>query len=218
MVRNNIIIRLVFLFPFLVYGEVKTDKLLLYNSNTYSGMYIKSIESKVFFKVNQNIEVDSVHISDIQLLKLSTGNIIVKDGVITGNTNIMDLAVRNAKRSIVSPFKWKTLGAGSVPSSLLSGALFWNLSKRFSQSNDGIAPAGIFGFASVLSFPFTLSNINIMVSGLPKRVKDNEKKRYEDFFIREVKSQRRQLVNRGIVIGLVTTTMFAYLAQNVKIK
>ena len=38
------------------------------------------------------------------------------------------------------------------------------------------------------------------------------------FFIREVKSQRRQLVNRGIVIGLVTTTMFAYLAQNVKIK
>jgi hypothetical protein len=57
-----------------------------------------------------------------------------------------------------------------------------------------------------------------MVSGLPKRVKDNEKKRYEDFFIREVKSQRRQLVNRGIVIGLVTTTMFAYLAQNVKIK
>ena len=218
MVRNNIVIRLVFLFPFLVYGEVKTDKLLLYNSNTYSGMYIKSIENKVFFKVNQNIKVDSVHISDIQLLKLSTGNIIIKDGVITGSTNIMDLAVRNAKRSIASPFKWKTLGAGSVPSSLLSSALFWNLSKRFSQSNDGIALAGVFGFASVLSFPFTLSNINIMVSGLPKRVKDNEKKRYEDVFIREVKSQRRQLVNRGIVIGLVTTTMFAYLAQNVKIK
>ena len=218
MVRNNIVIRLVFLFPFLVYGEVKTDKLLLYNSNTYSGMYIKSIENKVFFKVNQNIKVDSVHISDIQLLKLSTGNIIIKDGVITGSTNIMDLAVRNAKRSIASPFKWKTLGAGSVPSSFLSGALFWNLSKRFSQSNDGIALAGVFGFASVLSFPFTLSNINIMVSGLPKRVKDNEKKRYEDVFIREVKSQRRQLVNRGIVIGLVTTTMFAYLAQNVKIK
>ena len=45
-----------------------------------------------------------------------------------------------------------------------------------------------------------------------------KKKRYEDVFIREVKSQRKQLVNRGIVIGLVTTTMFAYLAQNVKIK
>lgn len=219
MILNNMIIKIVilFLFPFSVYGKVKADKLLLYNSNTYSGMYIKSMEDKVFFKVGQNNEVDSVQISKIQLLKLSTGNIIVKDGSIIGSTNIKDLAVRNAKMSIPSTSKWKTIGAISVPSSLVSGALFWNLSKRFSQSHDGIAPAGIFGFISVFSFPFTLSNINVIVSGLPKRAKGNEKKIYEDIFIHEVKSQRRQLVNRGIVIGLVTTTMLVYLTPNVKI-
>lgn len=219
MILNSMIIKIVilFLFPFSVYGKVKTDKLLLYNSNTYSGIYIKSFENKVFFRVDQNNEVDSVLISEIQLLKLSTGNIIVKDGSIIGSTNITDLAVKNAKMSIPSTSRWKTLGAISVPSSLISGTLFWNLSKRFSQFHEGIVPAGIFGFVSVFSFPFTLSNINITVSGLPKRAKGNEKKKYEDIFIQEVKSQRRQLVTRGIVIGLVTTSMFVYLAPNVKI-
>ena len=219
MILNSMIIKIVilFLFPFSVYGKIKTDKLLLYNSNTYSGVYVKSVEDKVFFKVDQNNEVDSVQISEIQLLKLSTGNIIVKEGIIIGSTNIKDLAVKNAKMSTLSKSRWKTFGAISVPSSLISGALFWNLSKRFRQPHEGIVPAGIFGFVSVFSFPFTLSNSNITVSGLPKRAKGNEKKKYEDIFIREVKSQRRQLVTRGIVIGLVTTSMFAYLAPNVKI-
>ena len=111
MILNNMIIKIVilFLFPFSVYGKVKADKLLLHNSNTYSGMYIKSMEDKVFFKVGQNNEVDSVQISKIQLLKLSTGNIIVKDGNIIGSSNIKDLAVRNAKMSISSTSKWKTI-------------------------------------------------------------------------------------------------------------
>ena len=219
MIFNNFMIKIIFLLSLLfpIFGKVKTDKLLLYNSNTYSGIYSKTLNNKVFFKVNQNNEVDSVQISEIQLLKLSTGSIIIKDGTVIGKINIEDLAVRNVRQSIASSFKWKALGAASIPSSMLTGALFWNLSKRFNQSNKGIPPAGVLGFSSVLSFPFTLANININVSGLPKKVKGSEKEKYEEVFIREIKSQRRQLLTRGIVVGIITTTMFAYLAPNVKI-
>jgi hypothetical protein len=128
MIFNNFMIKIIFslslLFP--IFGKVKTDKLLLCNSNTYSGIYSKTLNNKVFFKVNQNNEVDSVQVSEIQLLKLSTGSIIIKDGTVIGKINIEDLAVRNVRQSIASSFKWKALGAASIPSSMLTGALFWN--------------------------------------------------------------------------------------------
>ena len=122
-------------------GSNNVDKLLLYNSNSYYGTFIKSINEKVFFKITRNSEIDSVKIVDIQLLQLSSGNKIIENGIIVGKVTIEDLAIRNVRQELENSFKWKAIGIVSVPMSLISGSLFWNLSKRFSSSNKGVPPA-----------------------------------------------------------------------------
>lgn len=198
-------------------GAIKLDKILLFNSNTYYGTLIKSANEKVFFKISGNTETDSVDIVNIQLLQLSSGNKIIDNGVIVGKVKVEDLAIRNVRQELEGSFKWKAIGIASVPISLLSGSLFWNLSKRFSSSNNGIPPALLFGFSSVFSFQFTLANINILVKGLPKDIDFNAKELYENVYAKELKKQRRILLSRGILIGTLGTGMFAYLSKNVKV-
>ena len=198
-------------------GAIKLDKILLFNSNTYYGTLIKSANEKVFFKISGNTETDSVDIVNIQLLQLSSGNKIIDNGVIVGKVKVEDLAIRNVRQELEGSFKWKAIGIASVPISLLSGSLFWNLSKRFSSSNNGIPPALLFGFSSVFSFQFTLANINILVKGLPKDFDFNAKELYENIYAKELKKQRRILLSRGILIGTLGTGMFAYLSKNVKV-
>lgn len=198
-------------------GAIKLDKILLFNSNTYYGTLIKSANEKVFFKISGNTETDSVDIVNIQLLQLSSGNKIIDNGVIVGKVKVEDLAIRNVRQELEGSFKWKAIGIASVPISLLSGSLFWNLSKRFSSSNNGIPPALLFGFSSVFSFQFTLANINILVKGLPKDIDFNAKELYENIYAKELKKQRRILLSRGILIGTLGTGMFAYLSKNVKV-
>ncbi len=198
-------------------GAIKLDKILLFNSNTYYGTFIKSTNEKVFFKISGNTEADSVDIVNIQLLQLSSGNKIIDNGVIVGKVKVEDLAIRNVRQELEGSFKWKAIGVASVPISLLSGSLFWNLSKRFSSSNNGIPPALLFGFSSVFSFQFTLANINILVKGLPKDIDFNAKELYENVYAKELKKQRRILLSRGILIGTLGTGMFAYLSKNVKV-
>ena len=198
-------------------GAIKLDKILLFNSNTYYGTLIKSANEKVFFKISGNTEADSVDIVNIQLLQLSSGNKIIDNGVIVGKVKVEDLAIRNVRQELEGSFKWKAIGIASVPISLLSGSLFWNLSKRFSSSNNGIPPALLFGFSSVFSFQFTLANINILVKGLPKDIDFNAKELYENIYAKELKKQRRILLSRGILIGTLGTGMFAYLTKNVKV-
>lgn len=198
-------------------GAIKLDKILLFNSNTYYGTLIKSANEKVFFKISGNTETDSVDILNIQLLQLSSGNKIIDNGVIVGKVKVEDLAIRNVRQELEGSFKWKAIGIASVPISLLSGSLFWNLSKRFSSSNNGIPPALLFGFSSVFSFQFTLANINILVKGLPKDIDFNAKELYENIYAKELKKQRRILLSRGILIGTLGTGMFAYLSKNVKV-
>ena len=198
-------------------GAIKLDKILLFNSSTYYGTLIKSANEKVFFKISGNTETDSVDIVNIQLLQLSSGNKIIDNGVIVGKVKVEDLAIRNVRQELEGSFKWKAIGIASVPISLLSGSLFWNLSKRFSSSNNGIPPALLFGFSSVFSFQFTLANINILVKGLPKDIDFNAKELYENIYAKELKKQRRILLSRGILIGTLGTGMFAYLSKNVKV-
>lgn len=198
-------------------GAIKLDKMLLFNSNTYYGTLIKSANEKVFFKISGNTETDSVDIVNIQLLQLTSGNKIIDNGVIVGKVKVEDLAIRNVRQELEGSFKWKAIGIASVPISLLSGSLFWNLSKRFSSSNNGIPPALLFGFSSVFSFQFTLANINILVKGLPKDIDFNAKELYENIYAKELKKQRRILLSRGILIGTLGTGMFAYLSKNVKV-
>ena len=68
-------------------GAIKLDKILLFNSNTYYGTFIKSTNEKVFFKISGNTEADSVDIVNIQLLQLSSGNKIIDNGVIVGKSS-----------------------------------------------------------------------------------------------------------------------------------
>lgn len=199
-------------------GSNNVDKLLLYNSNSYYGTFIESINEKVFFKIIRDSEIDSVNIADIQLLQLSSGNKIIENGIIVGKVSIEDLAIRNVRQELENSFKWKAIGIVSVPMSLISGSLFWNMSKRFTSSNKGVPPALLFGFASVFSFQFTLANINLMVSGLPRNMDHKAKEEYEKVFIKRMKNHRRMLLLRGILIGTIGSGMFAYLSKNVEVK
>ena len=74
-------------------GSNNVDKLLLYNSNSYYGTFIESINEKVFFKIIRDSEIDSVNIADIQLLQLSSGNKIIENGIIVGKVSVEDLAI-----------------------------------------------------------------------------------------------------------------------------
>lgn len=200
-----------------LHGSNNFDKLLLFNANSYYGIFIKSLNEKVFFKITGNTEIDSVDIEDIQLLQLSSGNKIIDNGIIVGKVKIEDLAVRNVRQELENSFKWKAIGLASVPISIFSGTLFWNLSKKFTSSKNGVPPAYFFGFSSVFSFQFTLANINIIVKGLPRGIDLNAKKLYEDIYTKEIKKQRRTLLLRGILIGALGSGMFAYLSKNVEV-
>lgn len=197
-------------------GANRFDKLLLFNSNSYYGIFVNSIEQKVYFKILGNSEIDSVNFSDIQLLQLSSGNKIIKNGIIVGHVKIEDLAIRNVRYELENSFKWKAFGMVNVPISFLSGSLFWNLSKNFSSSNKGISPAFFLGFSSIYYIQFIFSNTNILIKGLPRGINDEAKKKYEEIFIQETKKQRRNLLFRGVLIGTLGAGMSAYLAKNLE--
>ena len=200
-----------------LYGSNNYDKLFLTNSNSYHGTFIKAIDNQIFFKINDNNEIDSVKITSIQLLQLSSGNKIIENGIVVGKVKITDLAKRNVRLELGDSFKWKAIGIVSVPLSLFSASLFWNLSKRFTSSNNGLPPALFLGFSSVFSFQFTLSNTNVMVKGMPKGINSMAKKAYEQSYSKELKKQRKILLSRGIFIGSIGSAMLTYLSKNVTV-
>ena len=208
---------LYYIFIGLLFGRSSTDKLLLKNSNSYYGTYIQTVNKKVFFKIGSNIQIDSVAIGQIQLLKLSTGNKIIENGIKIGNESIEDLAIRNVRQISETSFKWKGLGSVSIPLSIVTGSIYWNLSKRLNSSNNGIFPAFMFGATSILGIPFILSKNNIRVIGAPLNIKSKDRKEYEKVYVEQIKRNRRKSILRGFLVGTIATTMYTYLFLNVKI-
>lgn len=205
------------IFGFLI-GQPKTDKLLLKNSNSYYGTYLNTLNGKVYFKIDSNMEIDSVEIKKVQLLKLYSGTTVIQNGIQIGQQTIEDLAINKVRQLSSNTVKWTVLGVVSVPLSLITGSAYLSFSRKLSQSKDPILPAFFVGAGTILSVPYSLLGNDVKPLGLPKKLSNQEKVRYINTYEYQTKLSRRKSVLEGALIGSIATAMFFYLNTKVKIK